>query len=215
MTNIKQVLQKGIHTLMLSASAEQIEQWEHYIALLCKWNRAYNLTAIKTPLQMASHHVLDSLSIASYITGSKVLDMGSGGGAPGIPLAIYFPHKSFVVLDSQSKKTAFLHHVVLKLGLKNIEVINDRVEHFEDSQGFDCITVRAFGILLSIVDSCKHLCHKNTHILAMKGVYPQEELTTLAKQQSVEATVHALTAVTRCFKNKNTSRHLVVLQVYE
>ena len=147
-----------------------------YLDLIEKWNKTYNLTAIRDPKEMFSKHLLDSLAIAPYVKGNNILDVGSGAGLPGIPLALYYPHKQFVLLDSNGKKTRFLQHVKQKLALKNIEVIQARVEKFTSQSCFTSITARAFSSIPKLLEICQHLCCDNGQFLLMKGNYPQEEL---------------------------------------
>lgn len=147
-----------------------------YLALMRKWNQAYNLTAITDPEQMVIRHLLDSLSILPFIGESPVLDVGSGAGLPGIPLAIALPQRSFILLDSNGKKTRFLTQAKIDLGLKNVEVVHNRIENFQPKQPVAIVTCRAFAALDTILDSTRHLVTSNTRILAMKA---KEEKTVL------------------------------------
>jgi 16S rRNA (guanine527-N7)-methyltransferase len=152
------------------------QQIADYLALLTKWNKAYNLTAIIDPAKMYTHHILDSLAIASFLHGEKILDVGSGAGLPGIPLALKYPDKQFYLLDSNGKKTRFLLHVVQTLNLSNVKVIQERVENFKPNFCFDTITSRAFSSLTDFLTKTQPLLCKNGIWLAMKGTYPTEEL---------------------------------------
>lgn len=147
-----------------------------YLKLLTKWNRACNLTAVREPHEMVTRHVLDSLSIAPLLEGPYTLDVGSGAGFPGIPLAVTNPHLEFVLLDSCDKKTRFLLHVVQMLNIKNVQVVNARVESFRSSRQFDNIVSRAFASLAKMLERTKHLCKSDGQFLAMKGAYPVAEL---------------------------------------
>ena len=131
-------LSQGARALGVELSAEQHEQLLAYLALLIKWNKAYNLTAVRNPDEMVSRHLLDSLSVVPYVAalGDNWLDVGSGGGMPGIPLAILFPERQFTLLDSNGKKTRFLTQVKLELKLANLQVIHSRVEAFQPEQPF-------------------------------------------------------------------------------
>ncbi len=140
-----------------------------YIALMQKWNKAYNLTAIRDPDQMVIRHILDSLSILPYIDRFPVLDVGTGAGLPGIPLALCRPDEKFVLLDSNGKKTRFLTQVKIELGIENIEVIHSRVEDYRPGTGFEIITCRAFAALNTILERTQHLLTSTTRIMAMKG----------------------------------------------
>ncbi len=140
-----------------------------YIALMQKWNKAYNLTAIRDPDQMVIRHILDSLSILPFIDRFPVLDVGTGAGLPGIPLALCRPDEKFVLLDSNGKKTRFLTQVKIELGIENIEVIHSRVEDYRPGTGFEIITCRAFAALNTILERTQHLLTSTTRIMAMKG----------------------------------------------
>ena len=140
-----------------------------YLALMQKWNKAYNLTAIRDPDQMVIRHILDSLSILPYIDRFPVLDVGTGAGLPGIPLALCRPDEEFVLLDSNGKKTRFLTQVKIELGIENIEVIHSRVEDYRPGIGFEIITCRAFAALNTILERTQHLLTSTTRIMAMKG----------------------------------------------
>ncbi len=178
-----------------------------YLALLIKWNKAYNLTAVRDPDEMVSRHLLDSLSIVPYAeAGDNWLDVGSGGGMPGVPLAILFPQKRLTLLDSNGKKTRFLTQVKLELKLANLEVVHSRVEAFRPESPFDGIVSRAFSSLEDFANWTRHLGGQETRWLAMKGVHPNEELAALPADFRVEAE-HAL-AVPGC----QGQRHLLILR---
>lgn len=158
-----------------------------YLELLIKWNKAYNLTAVRDPNEMVSRHLLDSLSVVPYVAqgGERWLDVGSGGGMPGIPLAILFPERAFTLLDSNGKKTRFLTQVKLELKLANLEVIHSRVEQYQPAQPFAGITSRAFSSLADFAEWTRHLGDTDTHWLAMKGVQPADELQALPSDFSL------------------------------
>ena len=157
-------------------SPEQNEQLIQYLELLIKWNKAYNLTAIRDPEEMFIKHIVDSLSIAPFIKGESILDVGTGPGLPGIPMAIMFPSKHFSLLDSNGKKTRFLVQTKMSLELSNIEVFNVRVEKLASNKLFDQIMSRAFTALDNMVQLCKHLLTPNGEFLAMKGLIPKDEI---------------------------------------
>ncbi|SIS14193.1 16S rRNA m(7)G-527 methyltransferase [Aquipseudomonas alcaligenes] len=174
-------LAQGAQTLGVVLSPLQQEQLLAYLALLIKWNKAYNLTAVRNPDEMVSRHLLDSLSVVPFVAqyGDNWLDVGSGGGMPGIPLAILFPERRFTLLDSNGKKTRFLTQVKLELKLANLEVIHSRVEEFRPQVPFSGICSRAFSSLQDFTDWTRHLGNGDTHWLAMKGVQPDDELQAL------------------------------------
>ncbi|MFG0720243.1 16S rRNA (guanine(527)-N(7))-methyltransferase RsmG [Pseudomonas sp. GLN_6] len=201
-------LSQGALELGVELSAQQHEQLLAYLALLIKWNKAYNLTAVRDPNEMVSRHLLDSLSVVPFVTeaGDNWLDVGSGGGMPGIPLAILFPERQFTLLDSNGKKTRFLTQVKLELKLANLQVIHSRVEEFRPEQPFSGICSRAFSSLEDFSNWTRHLGDGNTQWLAMKGVHPDDELQALPADFRLTAT-HVL-KVPGC----QGQRHLLILR---
>ena len=190
----------------ISISDKQNESLIQYLELLIKWNKAYNLTAIRDPKEMFIKHLLDSLSIAPFIKGSNILDVGTGPGLPGIPLAILFPEKNFVLLDSNGKKTRFLVQAKLSLGLSNIEVQNQRVEQLDASTKFDQIVSRAFTALDNMVSLCKHLLSSNGMFLAMKGLIPEKEIALLDAEYALAEVIPL--SVPGCMEQ----RHLIIIK---
>ncbi|WP_454256673.1 16S rRNA (guanine(527)-N(7))-methyltransferase RsmG [Pseudomonas sp. Marseille-Q8238] len=201
-------LAQGARTLGVALSAEQQELLLAYLALLIKWNKAYNLTAVRNPDEMVSRHLLDSLSVVPFVAerGDSWLDVGSGGGMPGIPLAILFPQRRFTLLDSNGKKTRFLTQVKLELKLGNLEVIHSRVEAFRPEQPFAGICSRAFSSLEDFSTWTRHLGDGQTEWLAMKGVHPDDELQALPADFRLQET-HVL-KVPGC----QGQRHLLILR---
>lgn len=200
------LLKQGIKQLALSITEQQQALLLGYLELLAKWNKAYNLTAVRDINEMVSRHLLDSLSIVPYIKGNYWLDVGSGGGMPGIPLAIIFPDTEFTLLDSNGKKTRFLTQVALQLKLTNVNVVNQRVESFHVKQPFTGIVSRAFSSLVEFISLTKHLASEETEWLAMKGVYPEQELQSLPAEFKVEAD-YQLTV-----PNCEGQRHLLIIK---
>ncbi|HCJ27973.1 MAG TPA: 16S rRNA (guanine(527)-N(7))-methyltransferase RsmG [Pseudomonas sp.] len=201
-------LKQGAMLLDVVLNDTQQELLLAYLALLNKWNKAYNLTAVRDPAEMVSRHLLDSLSVAPYVRqgGSRWLDVGSGGGMPGIPLAILFPERSFTLLDSNGKKTRFLTQVKLELKLPNLDVVHSRVEQFRPEQAFNGITSRAFSSLDDFTNWTRHLGDLDTRWLAMKGVQPDDELQALPADFQLE---HCLVLkVPGC----QGQRHLLILR---
>jgi len=201
-------LTQGGATLGVALDARQHELLMGYLALLIKWNKAYNLTAVRNPDEMVSRHLLDSLSVVPFVAerGNDWLDVGSGGGMPGVPLAILFPERRFTLLDSNGKKTRFLTQVKLELGLDNLGVVNARVEAFRPEQPFAGIVSRAFSALEDFANWTRHLGDRDTHWLAMKGLRPDDELARMPEDFKVEAE-HTL-AVPGC----QGQRHLLILR---
>jgi len=180
-------LRDGLALMNLSLSDSQQQQLLAFLALLNKWNKAYNLTAVRDERVMVSRQLLDSLSIMPFVTTGHLLDVGAGGGLPGIPLAIVFPDKRFTLLDSNGKKTRFLNQCVLELGLTNVEVIHGRAEDCRPEQPFSQISSRAFTALENLVNWCGPLLEENGEFLAMKGQYPDDEVSALPAGWQVES----------------------------
>ena len=173
------ILMQGCRQLGLALDEQQARKINGYLDGLLKWNKAYNLTAIRNPREMVVKHLLDSLSVYQAISGTALLDVGTGPGLPGIPLAICFPHRQFTLLDSNGKKTRFLLQMKQELELDNIRVIHDRIEALDAAQPFDCITCRAFSSLQDFVAHCLHLLKPGGFLLAMKGRVPDDEIAAL------------------------------------
>lgn len=169
------------------ATEQQQQQLADYLELLKKWNRSYNLTAIDQPLKMVTHHLLDSLAIADWVTARRVLDLGCGAGLPGIPLAIVKPRQSFVLLDSVGKKTRFCQQAKMALGLSNVEVVQARAENWQVEEGFDMIVTRAFSAIDQMLTVAEHLLSEKGVFLAMKGKCNQQEWQSLPAHWSVES----------------------------
>ena len=169
MESCKKSLLTGLETLNISLEEHKIEQLLAFVQLLEKWNKAYNLTAIRNKAAMIGLHLLDSLAVAPYIQGPRIIDIGTGAGLPGIPLAIYYPELQFTLLDSNAKKTRFVQQAILELGLKNVTVSHTRVEQYEPEQNFDTVITRAFASLPDILKLTSHLLSEQGILLAMKG----------------------------------------------
>jgi 16S rRNA (guanine527-N7)-methyltransferase len=203
----REELSTGARQLGIELSEDQHERLLAYLALLIKWNKAYNLTAVRNPDEMVSRHLLDSLSILPYVTDAQTwLDVGSGGGMPGIPMAIMFPEKRITTLDSNGKKTRFQTQVKLELGLSNLQVVHSRVEAYTPEQPFAGIVSRAFSSLQDFAHWTRHLGNGDTQWLAMKGLHPADELVALPADFHLDSE-HAL-AVPGC----QGQRHLLILR---
>jgi 16S rRNA (guanine527-N7)-methyltransferase len=175
--SLQSQLQAGLDALRVSWTDAQIEQSLAYIGLIGRWNRIDNLTAITDPQQMVVHHLLDSLSIHPFLGAAvRVLDVGSGAGLPGIPLAIFNPESRFTLLDAAAKRVRFLHHARARLGLGNIDPQQGRVASFGAGDGYDVIVSRAFSSIGEFVSQSAHLLAPSGRLLAMKGKLPQDEL---------------------------------------
>jgi 16S rRNA (guanine527-N7)-methyltransferase len=169
-------LERGCAALGLKLRADELAKLERYLDLLEKWNRVYNLTAIRGRSRMVTHHLLDSLAVLPHVKGSRVLDVGSGAGLPGIPLAIANPELQVTLLDSSHKKTAFLRQAVTELGLANATVETERVESWRTGARFETVVSRAFSELGEFVAACGRLLAPGGILAAMKGVYPRDEI---------------------------------------
>ncbi len=173
MTNVANQIRAGLDELPFSTEEDLVDQLSAFIDRLVKWNKTFNLTAIRKAEDMVGQHLMDSLSIAPYLSGTRVLDVGSGAGLPGLPLAILYPDKNFILLDSNGKKTRFMTQVVIDLGLANVQVVHARVEEYMERR-FDHVLCRAFAPLSIIVQKIAHLISENGTLLAMKGRIDEE-----------------------------------------
>jgi len=181
MSDLQKLLDLGLKDLGVVATERQTSQLLRYLELMQKWNKAYNLTAIRDPQQMLVRHLLDSLAVVPHIAQTDLIDVGSGGGLPGIPLAILSPQQAITTLDSNSKKTRFQSQVKIELGLTNLEVIHGRVEALENRQ-FSQVISRAFASIIDMVTLSQGLLAEKGVFLAMKGRYPDAELAELPLQ---------------------------------
>lgn len=180
-------LAAGLQALGCPLLQDQQQQLLDFVALLHKWNKVYNLTAVRDPAEMIGQHILDSLSIRPCLRGEYILDVGTGAGLPGIPLALVEPGKTFVLLDSNSKKTRFMKQAVAELKIKNITVVQARIEAFTSDQAFTSIVSRAFASMADFINGCEHLCQPHTVLLAMKGKHPADEILTMPSTWQISA----------------------------
>lgn len=178
-------LESGLVGLVLALDRDIQQRLLDYIALIEKWNRVYNLTAIREPERMVSHHLLDSLAVAPYLRAKRLLDVGSGAGLPGIPLAIAKPDTHVTLLDSNQKKAAFLKQAVMELKLKNAEVCCERVESWQAQNRYDVIISRALSDIGEFVRISRHLLLPGGVFVAMKGLHPYEEIEKLPTECKV------------------------------
>lgn len=198
-------LKNGVKKMQVVVSETQIDQLMQYLLLLEKWNKTYNLSAIRQLDDMLSLHLLDSLSIVNYCHGHHWIDVGTGGGLPGIPLAILFPQNKITLLDSNGKKTRFLFQVKTALQLDNVEVVQSRVKDYQPTTQLDIVVSRAFASIRDMVDGCQHLLSESGQFFAMKGVYPQEEINELPTPFAVLES-HELTV-----PRVDGQRHLIIM----
>ncbi|ENM3850982.1 16S rRNA (guanine(527)-N(7))-methyltransferase RsmG [Vibrio cholerae] len=170
----------------LTVTEQQREQLVGYVQLLDKWNKAYNLTSVRDPMEMLVKHILDSLVVSPHLVGERFIDVGTGPGLPGIPLAIMHPDKEFVLLDSLGKRIRFLKQVIHELKINNVLPVQSRVEEFDPESCFDGVLSRAFASMTDMVNWCQHLPKPNGGVfLALKGVRPDDEITLLPEWCSV------------------------------
>ena len=178
-------LKRGLIALGLTLDRDTQQRLLEYIALIEKWNRVYNLTAIREPEKMVSHHLLDSLGVAPHLHAKRLLDVGSGAGLPGIPLALANPDTRVTLLDSNHKKSAFLNQAVMELKLENAEVCSERVESWRAQNRFDVIISRAFSDMGEFVRVTRQLLAPGGMFAAMKGLHPYEEIEKLPPECKV------------------------------
>lgn len=203
LTELAPLLDAGLAALRLDLHPGQRATLLAYVALLAKWNQAFNLTAVREPAQMVTRHLLDSLTLLPYLPAGRILDVGSGAGLPGIPLAVAVPERHFTLLDSNGKKTRFMAQVCTELGITNATVVNCRVERLRPDHPFDAVTARAFSSLLDLVSQTRHLLAPGGVVLAMKGALPAQELAQLAAGDRTEAITLAVPGLT------HEQRHLI------
>jgi len=180
MDSLSTRLAAGLSDLSLTLSEPQVACLLAFIKLIQKWNKAYNLTAVREPLEMVDLHLLDSLAILPHLPNGRIADIGTGAGIPGIPLAICRPDCHFTLVDSNSKKTRFVQQAVLELKLANVEVIHARVEQLKPAESFDAVLTRAFASLPDIVRLTGHLLAEDGVLLAMKGQTQSDDLAGIA-----------------------------------
>ncbi len=206
MTGRIEQLTSGAKQLGIALDNPTAEKLLAYLDLLYKWNRAYNLTAIRDEKEAIPLQLLDSLSILPFIGDGPLLDIGSGGGLPGIPIAICRPEQPITLLDSNGKKTRFLNQARLELGLENVQVVNERIEAWHPGTPPEIITSRAFARLAQILDWCGHLLTPETRLVAMKGQYPQQELEEIMEENlAVETRKVVIPGI-------EAQRHIVIIQ---
>ena len=205
--SLAQPIEQGLAAMGIELPAEARARLAAHLELIEKWNRVHNLTAVRDTAQMVVLHLLDSLSLLPHLGGAKsVIDVGSGPGFPGIPLAIARPDVRFTLLDSSHKKCAFLEQAKGELGLANVTVACERVEQYRPAQGFDVVVSRAFADLADFVTQSRHLAAPGGRLLAMKGVYPFEEIA------RVPATHRVAQVVELAIPSLEAKRHLVLLE---
>lgn len=187
---LKSRLQSLLAQTSLQLSELQISQLVSLVEQLDKWNKAYNLTSVRDPMEMMVKHILDSLVVSPYLQGERFIDVGTGPGLPGLPLAIINPDKQFVLLDSLGKRITFIRQVCHLLKLDNVTAVQSRVENYQQNLDFDGVISRAFASLEDMLNWCSHLPANNGKFYALKGLVPEQELENLPdglKLHSIES----------------------------
>lgn len=190
-SRVQQLIEHGLSSLHIGGEPGLAAQLLEYLDLLAKWNRTYNLTAVREPEEMVTRHLMDSLAILPFIGTDRVLDVGTGAGLPGLVLAMASPGRSFVLLDSAGKKTRFVEHAAGRLGLTNVEVVKARAEEHKDEEGFGAVVSRALAPVADFVRVAGHLARGDGRLLAMKGAFPDTELEHLPAAWQIHA-IHKL-----------------------
>ncbi len=206
MAPVRAQLTSGLDSLGIALPESGVQLLLDYVSLLGRWNRAFNLTSVRDPQQMVTRHLLDSLSASPWLRGERILDVGTGAGLPGIPLAIARPGCHFVLLDSNGKKTRFVTQAIAELGLANATVARTRAEQYRSDTRFDTVISRAFSSVGELVQRAGHLCADHGRLLAMKGMYPVAEL------QGVPDGFSVTDVVPLRVPGLDGERHLVVLE---
>lgn len=199
-------LAQGLADLRLELAVEMQQSLLDYLALIRKWNKVYNLTAVREEDKMVSHHLLDCLAVIPHVSVPRIVDVGSGAGLPGIPLAIALPRSLISLLEASHKKATFLRQAVIELKLANVEVVCERAEAWRPHAGYDVVISRAFSGLPEFAATAGRLCAKDGIMVAMKGVYPHEELAQLPSSIKLREVIPVSVPGLRA------QRHLVLMQ---
>lgn len=199
------LLEDGLYGLGLEEELAGDDRLMEYITELMNWNRVYNLTSVRKPAEIVTRHILDSLSVVPHLYGNRILDIGTGAGLPGIPLAIACPEREFVLLDSSSKKLRFIQQTLGILELDNVTLEHARIEDYQPDELFGTVICRAFSDLSDLYRHAAHVCAPNGRILAMKGVYPMAEIEGLEDKEVIDDVV-SLTV-----PGLDADRHLVMM----
>jgi 16S rRNA (guanine527-N7)-methyltransferase len=183
---VEQRLNNGLDALSMSLDDTQRDKLVGYVERLNKWNKAYNLTSVRDPEEMVTKHLLDALAVAPYLNGQHIVDVGTGPGLPGIPLAIAFPDKAFTLVDSLGKRVRFMTQCVHDLDIKNVLPIHSRIEDHVPAQKYDIVISRAFASLKDMLHWCQHLVDSQGSYLAMKGQVTQDELSEVSSHYLIK-----------------------------
>jgi len=189
-TQLATKLASALAELEIACNEQQLDQLQQFLLLLQKWNSKFNLVADSSEDELLYRHLLDSLSISEYLRGTNIVDVGTGAGFPGIPLAIIHPDMNFLLIDSNGKKTRFLFQAKLALGLDNLDIENCRIEHYQSDRQIDIVTCRAFSTLEDTVALTGSLLAESSYLLAMKGRFPATEISALPAEFTVSRTIN-------------------------
>ena len=204
--DLEERLEQELPSVGVTPTKEQVVALARFLRLLDKWNKAFNLTAVRDPHEMIGRHVLDSMSALPYLNGISILDVGTGAGLPGIPLALVDPRRQFSLLDSAAKKVRFVRHAVGELVIGNVSVVHERVEDFAPADSFDTVLCRAFTSVGNFIRRCGHLAGVGGRLVAMTGRFPEQEITGLpAGWEATEVAAIDIPGLAG-------ERHIVVLQ---
>lgn len=195
-----------LQQLPTPCTEQQCQLLERYLDLLTKWNKKINLTAITQRQAMREKHLWDSLALAPYVTGDRIVDVGCGAGIPGIPLAVKFPQKQFVLVDAVRKKVHFVQHAIVELGLRDVEALHTRIEQYQPPTLFDQIVCRAFAKIPKILSLCAHVCAPQARLLIMKGQDPHQECQQLPNGFHVQEIIAYQLPISQA------ARHIVIIQ---
>ena len=194
-------LEQGLKEMRITLPSEGLDKLIEFLRMMVKWNRVYNLSAIKEPDDMVNLHLLDSLAVLPFLYGNSCIDVGTGAGLPGLPLAIARPDMRFGLLDSNSKKTRFIQQACIELGLENVVALHERVEEYRPEQKFDTVTARAFTAMPDLLSKTRHLLASGGKLLAMKS----KETTAIESKEFQFAGVESLV-----IPNVDATRNLVI-----
>ena len=204
---VEKVLRDGLERLALPLPDGAASALLAYVELLARWNRTYNLTAVRNPVEMVTRHVLDSLAVMPWMQAGRLMDAGAGAGLPGIPLAIANPSLEVTPVDSAGKKIRFMNHVKRQLELANVHPLHARVEQLEPAEPFEAVISRAFTSLESFATSVRHVVGRNGRLLAMKGHFPEDEIDGLPNWVRVDAVEKIVVP------GLHENRHLVIMSL--
>jgi len=206
MRELDALLHQGLAALKMQPPKGTAEALLEYIGLLCKWNKVYNLTSVRDPAAMVQKHILDSLTVLPFLCPGRAIDVGTGAGLPGVPLALLEPEREWVLLDSNGKKTRFLHEVRRVLSLPNVRIKTARVERFSDPKRFSNVITRAFASLSEMLSMTHQLCLPEGQFISLKGEYPIAEL------EMIPEDFHITSIEPVSVPTLNVKRHLVIIR---